>query len=97
MSDKCYAGPIGRWVFILIVILIWLIKTFLNIEPTFFLQQSVVVVHQWHQGWTTVIQGCPIGIPKNPEILSSNRKRSLGAREVPWVLKVQWGGSSWTE
>ena len=26
-------------------------------------------------------QGCPIGIPKNPDISGSNRKSSLGAAE----------------
>ena len=29
----------------------------------------------------TVIQGCPIGIPKNPEISGSSRKSSLDAAE----------------
>ena len=36
-------------------------------------------------------QGCPIGIPKNPEVSGSSRKSSFGAREIPRVSKVQWG------
>ena len=43
-----------------------------------------------------MFQGCPIGIPKNPEILEADRgvvaeKSSLGTREIPQVSKVEWG------
>ena len=44
-----------------------------------------------------ILQGCPIGIPKNPEISetdrggSCSRKSSLGACEIQRVSKVQWG------
>ena len=35
--------------------------------------------HSSHSLGLGVVQGCPIGIPKNPEISGSSRKSSLGA------------------
>ena len=48
---------------------------------------------------TAYRQGCPIEIPKNPEISGSSRKSSLGAepKRLPRVESGGGGGSSRTE
>ena len=45
-------------------------------------------------------QGCPIGIPKNPDISGSNRKSSLGAAEEVHSARAKYpetkvGGGGW--